>query len=170
LIIALTENTQFHPNKSGQPVMQKLLRRAAVASNRAKRGTQKFEQRVKHAEKRRYEERVKSNNKLRDDISKSAIKAQREDWEMGNIAPRRNTGRYETSFAALDPQLSFGSEKPIHMRQNHHMYIGDRVVVVNGICKGRIGYIAQVHKEQDRISLSKFHTVCIMQLIRSYPC
>lgn len=78
----------------------------------------------------------------------------REDWETGALAPRRDVGEHKTTYGAVamyDFQLP---EKDPHKRPKWMgVSRGDRVVVMKGREKGKIGIVTDVNQERGSVTV-----------------
>ncbi|KAI9811937.1 MAG: hypothetical protein M1826_003009 [Phylliscum demangeonii] len=129
--------------------MQKILRRVAMAKSQVAR---------------RNEARARKNrvmwNKVNDsqdqavraqimqDVRQARI-ARREDYELGPLAPRRDVGDLKDTYAAMDPRRTRGFIIAEEERKEAQPIVtGDRVVLIQGRDKGRIGQVRSVDKQR----------------------
>lgn len=144
--------------------MQKLVKRTAEAqrnaANRAKRKSLKeFQQGM--SERRR--ENKRNTKGIATDLQR-ARRARSSAWDLGPIAPRRDTDGH-MSFAAMggsrmSPQVSLKAweiEARCHWAggsQHLNLAVGDRVVVMQGPDKGVIDKIAKLNMDTATVELS----------------
>ncbi|KAF1814531.1 hypothetical protein P152DRAFT_456801 [Eremomyces bilateralis CBS 781.70] len=96
-------------------------------------------------------ERFNNSNELRvrlNEVLRAAKHAQREDWRLGPLAPRRDVGEGRTKYGYLDAFLAHGVPFSYH-GGDRAIRGGDRVVVLAGRDKGKIGKATDVnHKNR----------------------
>ncbi|KAI9760027.1 MAG: hypothetical protein M1835_000257 [Candelina submexicana] len=89
-----------------------------------------------------------------------ARQARREDWELGSIAPRRDVGADTDTYGALDSRRLRGPEKPEKERIKFwNIVAGDRVVIIDGQDKGKIGLIGDVNKKTEEVIVEGLNMV-----------
>ncbi|KAJ9665107.1 hypothetical protein H2201_004767 [Coniosporium apollinis] len=91
---------------------------------------------------------------------KAAHKAQREDWELGSLAPRRDVGDLKDTYGTLDPRrLSPVKPEPKDRIEYHNIVEGDRVVMIKGRDRGKIGEVTELNKETDTVTVRGYNLV-----------
>ncbi|KAI9696960.1 MAG: hypothetical protein M1836_004921 [Candelina mexicana] len=91
---------------------------------------------------------------------KKARQARREDWELGSLAPRRDVGADTETYGALDSRRLRGPEKSEKERIKFwNIVVGDRVVIIKGQDKGKIGRIAEVNKKSEEVIVEGLNMV-----------
>ena len=132
--------------------MQKVLQRTVRAERVA---TRRHAKERLHRERGEGWERAQSRNRLIR-VTGSNIKAARlnrqEDWERGPLAPRRNVGEQEETYGAMN---MFDLHTPELEKKAQPKWCGisqgDRVVVMRGRDKGRIGSVQEVMMERGQL-------------------
>jgi large subunit ribosomal protein L24 len=134
--------------------MQNIIKRTQRAVQRAEKRTQrKTEVNEKHAKKNYLAEVQRLRASKIGDIA-AARKARIEDWNLGPLAPNRAVGRHASRYGALTDVQMQPILIPKHMRRKHHHIVeGDRVMVMKGVEKGKIGTVMHLHKEAEMVSL-----------------
>lgn len=138
------------PDNPPSATMQKVIRRTVFAERQAARRLAKRKEIATR-------EWAKSNRELlnytrKDETSqiKAAKLARTEDWELGPLAPRRDVGNSKETYGTIDSNRTRGAE--LHYREREEVlksvggrYLnivqGDRVVLLEGRDKGKIGKI-----------------------------
>ncbi|KAI0601879.1 hypothetical protein F4775DRAFT_358173 [Biscogniauxia sp. FL1348] len=143
--------------------MQKILRRVAtaervVAKRRAVRDRQLFKKEKK--EDTELHRRQVSAAKQEFNIAKQAV---RDDWAMGPLSPRLEVGEWDGSRGAIhEARFQTDQRMTLAMRNrrcqwaggayNLNLVVGDRVVLIDGPDKGRIGHVHEI--DHDRAELT----------------
>jgi 3-oxoacyl-ACP reductase-like protein len=106
-------------------------------------------------------------------LKREALGSIKADIELGELAPRRDIGLEAEKFATL-PDI-FTSKPSAHRNVFERLYkkrqsstelfrsykVNDKVIIVNGIGKGRVGFIEEVHWETQKVKLSGMFLVCL---------
>ena len=133
--------------------MQKVIRRAFFAEKQAARRTARKKERstrswlsqVRRETKETYAQEVKQ--------LRAAQTARREDWELGPLAPRRDVGNDKAAYGTVDQNqlrlrmLDYDRRaEALKSIGGRFLNIvkGDRVVLLEGRDKGKIGKITEV--------------------------
>ncbi|KAJ5894339.1 hypothetical protein N7495_006030 [Penicillium taxi] len=83
---------------------------------------------------------------------KDAQKARWEDWEKGNLAPKRDSGLEAMTYGAVNQNLVSPPRIPKHLRRKYIPFAeGDRVVIIKGRDTGKINEITQVNRESETV-------------------
>ena len=149
--------------------MQRVLLRNILARNQAlKRQRRKGEETLnKEADEVRREKFAVARSE------RSLVKAERahrrEDWMLGPLAPNRLAGKDGGGYGMMG-RLS--AQTPTVMKREREKYINivvnDRVVVVSGREKGKIGKVEIVNEERQSVVLLDINVVSLYTLHRSY--
>ncbi|KAI0843449.1 hypothetical protein F5Y06DRAFT_254962 [Hypoxylon sp. FL0890] len=135
--------------------MQKILRRVATAERvAAKRAKAKDLKWFKKNKKEASTEQRDQLNLVREDFS-AAKRAIKNDWELGPLAPRQDVGaRAGTKGAIIEGRYAPLGRITLAMRNRRcewaggayklNLTVGDRVVLIDGPDKGRIGKIRKI--------------------------
>ncbi|KAI9793505.1 MAG: hypothetical protein M1816_007937 [Peltula sp. TS41687] len=129
--------------------MQKVLQRTARAKTQAarraairwekERSTRRTLQRSEHDELWKMASR---------DIKNARI-ARREDRELGPLAPKRDVGDSKETYGVLDSRRTRGPIKREEDKKDAQLIVaGDRVVIIEGRDKGRIGPVVRVDRKR----------------------
>jgi large subunit ribosomal protein L24 len=96
-------------------------------------------------------------------------KTHQENWELGPLAPRRDVGKKKETYGALDAQymqspqpkraeaeeiLALWGGKFLNIRE------GDRVVILEGRDKGKIGPVQSIDKKRAEVTVEGMNMVC----------
>lgn len=152
--------------------MQKVIRRTILAEKQAARRLAK----KKDAATRDWAKsnRMQTNYSRREVTTqiKEAKKTRREDWELGPLAPRRDVGDSKETYATIGSHRSKGPmlhhkdiEEKLKPVGGRYMNIvaGDRVVLLEGRDKGKIGKIMSTDAKRAEC------TVQGLNLVRIHP-
>jgi len=149
--------------------MQKVIRRTIMAEKQAaRRLARKKDKSSREAAKSSREQYLVARRMEVKDV-KAATIARREDWEMGPLAPKRDVGLKKDTYGAIDSQRlrgrvwtparrkellkPWGGEKWLNIAK------GDRVVMLEGREKGRIGEITNIDLERCQVTLKGMNMV-----------
>jgi len=103
------------------------------------------------------------------DAIRTARKVQREDWELGPLAPRRDVGDLKERYGAFPGHRLDGYEllgKPEKERRlapwggKITLKMGDRVAIMSGRDKGRIGKVLEVDAQKLEATVEGLNMVC----------
>lgn len=114
-----------------------------------------------YLERLNYRAQVESRAKVANETVKQARRAQREDWEYGPLAPRRDVGDDKEKFGTVESSQVFKVPPPKKDAVNQwHVFKGDRVVILKGRDKGKIGEVSSINKENDTVTVQGLNLVC----------
>lgn len=141
--------------------MQQLLRRNILARNQALRRKRK---QLAHAEKEANQKilsaQVRLKRHLLDDI-RNERNTRREDWLLGPLAPNRDVGLVTGAYGAMGVERRSLPDVRVKEREKYCNFVaGDRVCIVEGSERGRIGEIKEVDRKSESVTLSGLKTVC----------
>ena len=156
------------------PKMQRALRRNILARNQALKRQRKQSEETLREEA--HEVRREKFAAAR--VERSAAKAERtyrrEDWMLGPLAPNRLVGKDGGGYGMLD---FLSAQAPTVMKREREKYVNivvnDRVVVVSGREKGKIGKVGNVNVERQTVALYDINLVSFLHcsvLIRNLSC
>lgn len=142
--------------------MQKVLQRSQAAKRNADRRMKKM---IEHHEKgqgwsrRQDAERFQKYN---NNMIREARNARKEDWARGALAPRRDVGDLAKTYGSYD---IFHISVPERQEKNKPKWAsvaeGDRVVVVKGREKGKIGFVDELNMERAYVKVRDVNVVDI---------
>lgn len=129
--------------------MQKVLQRTARAKAQAARRA------AKQLEKQR-SAKATTERREAESIRKSAVQdirnariARREDRELGPLAPRRDVGDLKDTYGTMNSSRLRGTiKRPEDRKDAQLIVVGDRVVIIEGRDKGRIGQVSSVDRKR----------------------
>jgi large subunit ribosomal protein L24 len=149
--------------------MQKVIRRTALAEKQAAR-------RLMRRKERNLRDKWKTQNEQRLVLEREADKrfaeakrAHKESWELGPLAPRRDVGKNKETYGALDSQNIQGprlrraeAEEILEVWGGRFLNIreGDRVVILEGRDKGKIGPVISIDKKRAEVTVEGMNMVC----------
>lgn len=145
--------------------MQKVIRRTALARNQAQRKAKiaaKKEQRedFKESLRQRF-----AQERLRLDAEREERLRRREDWLRGPLAPKRDSGAIASYYGALTPQALQPPKVPAHLRRKYiNIAPGDRVCIMKGKDKGKIGDVIKVDPETETVTVKDLNMVTALVL------
>ena len=96
--------------------------------------------------------------------------ARREDWEMGPLAPKRDVGPNKDRYGTVPATQLHGLQLRVHekhemLRQLKERYqtivVGDRVVLLEGRDKGKIGKVSSKDMARGEIKVKDLNMVSI---------
>ncbi|KAK4496330.1 hypothetical protein PRZ48_012310 [Zasmidium cellare] len=142
--------------------MQKVIRRVERAKRTADRQKAR---RVLSKDKEQSWNRSQNRNRLlreQNDLLRQERKNRIHDWETGPLAPRRDVGDLAKKYATLSVYSWQLPEKdPRDRLKWFHISEGDRVVMLKGRDKGRIGRVRSVDLEKGAATVDGLNMVDI---------
>ncbi|TKX18492.1 hypothetical protein C1H76_9281 [Elsinoe australis] len=147
--------------------MEAPLQRILARATRAKRNAAK---RLKNQELEEFKDQKanwKMSSRFRDEEIRSHYKREarnrREDWDAGpRLIPRRDIGVNRTAFGTISRNLDYPPVLPEPWRTKPMFAVGDRVVLLKGADKGKIGKVKSVETERQIVEvegLNRFNYV-----------
>lgn len=141
--------------------MEKVLRRTALAKAQAARRATIRWQKNKSAEWARTRRTEMVVARYESEDIKTARKVRREDRELGPLAPRRDVGDVQETYGAMNIRRLEGLTKRVRDRKEAQPIVeGDRVVVIEGRDKGRIGRVLSVNRKKHECTVRGLNLVC----------
>lgn len=149
--------------------MQKVIRRTILAERQFARrqAAQKLTER-RDQEKQARAQAAYSRKEETDQIIE-ARKARREDYDLGPLAPRRDVGDLKDRYGTIGTHRMQGRdlskeelEKRLKNVGGQHLNIveGDRVVLLEGRDRGKIGKVKSVEKKRGECTVEGLNMVC----------
>lgn len=140
--------------------MQKVLRRTALAERQALR--RRKIRRSKYASEKQVldlQEAIVHKRSILQSLKDARI-TRREDWQLGPLAPKRDVGTKKDTYGTSDTRKLRGLELPESERvKNWPIAAGDRVVLVEGRDKGKIGVVESIRKETNELTVKGLNIV-----------
>ena len=140
--------------------MQRVLRRNLLARNQALKRQRRASKEALNDEARK----IRQEKIVLARSTRSAIKAERinrrEDWMLGPLAPNRLAGKDAGGYGMMD----FQSLRPPNILKSEreeffNFAVDDRVVVVTGREKGKIGKVREIDEERQAVVLADVNMV-----------
>jgi large subunit ribosomal protein L24 len=153
--------------------MQKVIRRSVLAKAQAVRRLARRKERdirITNRSKREQENYVKKE--VATDI-KAARLARREDWELGPLAPKRDVGLKKDTYGTISTMRLRGKELTLEERLKLNpdggryptIVAGDRVVLLQGRDKGKIGKVAALDAARQEVTVEGLNMVRFLSAI-----
>lgn len=134
--------------------MQKIIQRSQLAKRNADRRAQKM---LEHHERGQGWNRRQQAQRLRKEnhaLIKDARLARKEDWQRGALAPRRDVGELADKYGSVSIfNMNLTERQEKHKPKWYHIAEGDRVVVIEGRDKGKIGQISGLSEESGSVKI-----------------
>ncbi|KAM0715564.1 hypothetical protein Q7P37_009062 [Cladosporium fusiforme] len=135
--------------------MQKVIQRSQAAKRQADRRLQEM---IKHNEKgegwSRRNEALRIR-KFNHSLIKEAREARKEDWARGALAPRRDVGELSETYGSISLfNMNFAKVQEKNKLDWPGIVDGDRVVVIRGRDKGKIGKVDTVDEERGAVKVA----------------
>jgi len=94
-------------------------------------------------------------------LKKNERARRREDWELGPLAPQRNVGDGAEKYGTAPPDV-LSKDAIVELRDQKWIpYMrGDRVVILKGADKGKIGEVYEVDEKTQRVTMQGLNQVC----------
>lgn len=148
--------------------MQAVLRRTFLAEKQAARRLAK--RKDKNAREARKTRREQERFVRRDETGdiKTARQVRREDYELGPLAPRRDVGLKSETYGTIHTNRMRGEVLTMEERLKvnpsggrfNNIVAGDRVVLLEGQDKGRIGKVITLDRERQEVTIEGLNMVC----------
>lgn len=148
--------------------MQKVIRRTALAEKQtARRLAKRKEKNARDWAKSNREHALFARKDETTQI-KLAKLVRRENWELGPLAPKRDVGSAKDTYGTIGSQRSRGQELAYNNRiemlksvGGRYLTIvkGDRVVLLEGRDKGKIGTVAQTDAARGEVTVDGLNMV-----------
>ncbi|KAI9891872.1 MAG: hypothetical protein M1814_002257 [Vezdaea aestivalis] len=140
--------------------MQKLIQRAKFAERVASRKSAKIKRLESQAE---WRQRIKEEF-VRRGQQEARVKAERrrrrEDYELGPLAPSRHLGEHEEEYGTAEHEMRSGKWVPRKQKRTRlHLAVKDRVVIIRGKDKGKIGVILEIDKDTEEVFVKDINIV-----------
>ncbi|KAF3070999.1 putative kow motif containing protein [Daldinia childiae] len=148
--------------------MQKILRRVATAERVvAKRTKTKDLKWFKKQKKETFRDQQQQLGMVRENLN-DAKQAIKDDWELGPLAPRRDVGEWAGAKGAIhESRYAAYGKVTLAMRNRrcqwaggaYHLNItvGDRIVLIDGPDKGRIGKIKSIDYDKAEVVIDELN-------------
>lgn len=156
--------------------MQKVIRRTILAEKQAARRLAKRTRKNELDEFRFSQDRVKQVGQEHLRRMKENRTTRREDWELGDLASKRDVGSKAETYGSISAEFieppalrkvdaekimeKWGGSKLLNIRE------GDRVVILAGNDKGKIGKVEKIDKERAEVVCVGLNMVCFMFYIK----
>ena len=129
--------------------MQKLALRSTRVARVAARKKARTDEHLAKAESW---ERSQTRNqlvRLQAERTREIRRNQKQDWEAGSLAPRRDVGENAATYGAISIyNMNLPDKDPANRPKWFHIVEGDRALVTHGRDKGKIGVVNNVNKEK----------------------
>ncbi|KAL9605005.1 MAG: hypothetical protein Q9219_000193 [cf. Caloplaca sp. 3 TL-2023] len=141
--------------------MQKLLKRTAQVEKQAARRKQVARSKNASDTRKLLRLQEKVYNKARKEVYVSARRAQREDWNLGPLAPRRDIGARAETYGTIPLRMLENVEKMEGDWKKWGIREGDRVCVVGPgeREKGKIGVVREVKEKAESCKVQGINMV-----------
>ncbi|CAL8582545.1 hypothetical protein XPA_008201 [Xanthoria parietina] len=143
--------------------MQKLLKRSSQVHKQAARRQRIVKSKNASDTRRLQQNQLKLHNAARREVFVSARQAQREDWHLGPLAPRRDVGDKAETYGTVPLRLMESVEKMDGKWKKWGIREGDRVCVVGKKerDKGKIGIVKEVTERAETCKVIGINTISI---------
>jgi large subunit ribosomal protein L24 len=149
--------------------MQRVIRRTILAERQASRRLAKRKDKLTREWAKTNREQNNYNRKDETSLLKQVRKDRREDWELGPLAPRRDVGDKKDTYGTVSSQRLQGPilehkdvDEALEPFGGRYLNIvkGDRVVLLEGRDKGKIGKITNVNTKRVECTVEGLNMVC----------
>lgn len=146
--------------------MQKAIQRTAMAKRQAARKAQKVTEMDKAFDKRAARKELQQIKTATNRSIVDAKMRRREDWLLGPLAPRRDVGEWREKFATIDTRRTqLPDADPDLKKQLSPFAETDRVVILKGRDKGKIGEIREVDEDSRTVRVKDLNLVCLLRFV-----
>ncbi|KAL8996979.1 MAG: hypothetical protein Q9169_003630 [Polycauliona sp. 2 TL-2023] len=142
--------------------MQKLLKRTSQVQKQAARRQRVARSKNASDTRKIQHNQLKVYNKAKRELYVSAREAQREDWHLGPLAPRRDVGDKAATYGTVPLRLYENPEKMDGKWKSWGIKEGDRVCVVGKERdKGKIGVVTGVSEKAESCKIKGINMISI---------
>ncbi|KAL8723946.1 MAG: hypothetical protein Q9166_008212 [cf. Caloplaca sp. 2 TL-2023] len=143
--------------------MQKLLKRTSQVQKQAARRQRITRSKSASDTRKLQHQQLKVHNQAKREVFVSARQAQREDWHLGPLAPRRDVGDRAETYGTVPLRLVEGVEKMDGKWKEWGIREGDRVCVVGERerDKNKIGVVRQVKEKAETCKVTGINMISI---------
>lgn len=136
------------------PKMQKVVQRTKIAARRAKARHNKQLEHIENGKAWSRSQQAQRLNRYNASLITSARARQREDYALGSLAPRRDVGDESEKYGSV-PIYNFQppEKHPKNTVKWSGLAQGDRVVVVKGREKGKVGQVRSVTENRGTVEV-----------------
>ncbi|PNS14155.1 50S ribosomal protein L24, chloroplastic [Sphaceloma murrayae] len=135
-------------------VLSRVTRAQRSAARKAERWKEEAHQDQWHAYKMGLKYR---QSEIRDKY-KSERRVRREDWMTGpRLQPRYDVGVARTTFGTMDRNIDYPPKMPEKLRKKAFVDVGDRVLLMSGPDKGKIGKVKKVEEDKQIVDVEKLN-------------
>jgi hypothetical protein len=149
--------------------MQKVIRRTILAERQASRRLAKRKDKLTREWTKTNREQNNYNRKDETSLLKQVRLDRREDWELGPLAPKRDVGDKKDTYGTVSSQRLRGPilehkyvDEALEPFGGRYLNIvkGDRVVLLEGMDKGKIAKITNVDTKRVECTVEGLNMVC----------
>ena len=145
------------------PVTQSLARRTLLVENQRLRANAVAASKKRHEEKRTNREQAILYRRWELDDIRNERKNRREDWFLGPLAPKRDSGMKLQTYGATTVDRLQGNRVYETERLKRMPFVeGDRVVAVEGRDRGKVGKVKTVDPETECCTVEGLNVVSII--------
>ncbi|KAL8719575.1 MAG: hypothetical protein Q9225_003427, partial [Loekoesia sp. 1 TL-2023] len=143
--------------------MQKLLKRTSQVQKQAARRNRIARSKNASDTRKLLRMQEKVHNRARKELYVSARQAQREDWYLGPLAPRRDVGDKAETYGTVPLRMIENVEKMAGKWKKYGIREGDRVCVVGAHerDKGKIGVVREVREKAESCKVQGINLINI---------
>ncbi|KAL8684098.1 MAG: hypothetical protein Q9224_006617 [Gallowayella concinna] len=143
--------------------MQKLLKRTSQVERQAARRQRVYRGKNASDTRKLLQQQLKAANIARREVFVSARQAQREDWHLGPLAPRRDVGAKAETYGAVPVRMVEAVEKLDGKWKKWGIRQGDRVCVVGAKERDRnkIGVVKEVTEKAESCKIKGINMISI---------
>jgi len=145
--------------------MQRALRLNIIARNRSLKSQRRRNAADLKGEEHKIRDQTVERSRLKLDVVKAERKYRREDWILGPLAPNRLAGKNAGGYGQMDYQaINLPPVLESKRAQYFNFAVNDRVVVMTGREKGKIGKVKEVNEEQQCVMLEDISIVSFLAM------
>jgi len=139
---------------------EKLLANAARLKRVAQNKFERKKQLERYNEVSIYHRQVGMQNSAIQQVYRDERRYRRDEWQMGSrLIPRRDVGTSRQNYAHVSSEMWSFPDVPEHLRQPMRISPGDKVVVMEGKERGKIGKVKDVDEERQTVSIEEMNKV-----------
>ena len=148
--------------------MQRVVHRRLLARNQSLKGSRRQTDKQVSEDQRKTRQGVLMSARSERSVIKAERINRREDWMLGPLAPNRTAGKDGGSYGMLNfQQLRPPPVVPAKREEYLNFAENDRVVVVRGRERGKIGKVNTVDEESQTVTLYDVNMVSILSAMCS---
>lgn len=142
--------------------MQRVIQRTERAVRTANRRHAKIKLKQERDESWERKQTASRLTRGHTQIRRNAVRLRHEDWQLGPLTPRSDVGERAHLLGTFDPfNFRLAEREPRDRPDWWHIAVGDRVVVIRGREKGKIGEVDLIDEEEVSVRVKDVNQIYV---------